>query len=212
MDVVELRSALSDVDKSKIAAEIFWWLKENIVNYIDTHNFTYSLSFLAHEEKMPETAKIEHLFSKFNAVDMSKFEGMSEKEIFESEEITKDAENQEEMNLFMESVRTTMIENKDLLADYFKELSEYYKVVGFYRDTPLVKSLDGYIDIEYLSFENITVEVTKSPLIPIYDSDGHIIDYKKDDSKKETLEKMPASFCIDLTINLWEEKNEFSLF
>lgn len=212
MNIEEMKRELSLINKIKIVDEIFWWLRENIVNYIDTHNFSYSLSFLSHEEKMPETAKIEHLFSQFNVIDMSQFDGMSEKEIMESYEMTQDALNQEAINEFMEEVKDLMIEDKENLKILFKAISEYYSLVGFYNNSPLVKKLDGYIDIEYLSFENLTLDVIKTPLIPVYDREGNIVDYKKDDSKKETLTNMPESFCIDMTINLWEGKNESSIF
>jgi len=212
MNIEEMKRELSLINKIKIVDEIFWWLRENIVNYIDTHSYFYSLSFLSHEEKMSETAKVEHLFSQFNVVDMSQFEGMSEKEVMESYEMTQDALNQEAMNEFMEEVKELMTEDKENLKILFKAISEYYSVVGFYKNSPLVKELDGYIDIEYLSFENLTLDVTKTPLVPVYDREGNIVDYKKDTSKTETLANMPASFCIDMTINLWEEKNESSIF
>lgn len=207
----ELQSELKKINKKKASEEVYWWLNENIVNYIDTHQKYFSLSFLAHEEMMPEMAKVEHLCTRFNAVELSMADGETFEKALEREDVTEEGKMQDCINDFMEDIRDLMEKNKKRSEELFKALSNYYEVVGFYKKNPLVKELQGYIKIEYLSFENMELDVTKTPLVPVCDDDGKIVDYRRDESKTETITKMPPAFTIDFGIEMWEDKKSFFL-
>jgi len=208
----ELQTELKKINKKKAAEEIYWWLKENINNYIDTHQTSYSLSFLAHEEMMPEMAKIEHLCTRFNAVEFKMGDGETFETALEREDVTEEGMMQECINDFMEEIRESMEKNKKKSEELFKLLSNFYEVVGFYKKSPLIKELKGYIKVEYLSFENMELDLTKTPLVPVLDDEGKIVNYRRDESKTETISKMPPAFTIDFGIEMWENKGETSLF
>ncbi len=208
----ELQEELKKVNKNKASEEVFWWLKENITNYIDTHQNYFSLSFLADEDKMPEMAKVEHLCTRFNAIELNLADGETFDKAIEREDVAEEGKMQEYINDFMEEIRVLMEKNKKKSEELFKDLSYYYTVVGFYKKSPLVKELHGYVKIEYFSFENMELDVTKTPLVPVYDDTGVVVNYRRDESKTETITKMPPAFSIDLGIEMWEDKGETSIF
>jgi hypothetical protein len=127
-------------------------------------------------------------------------------------QVKEDSKKQEMINSCMNGVLEEMMCDKENKEKYFKALSYYYEVVGFYKRNPVSKSLDGYVSIDYLSFENIRVPVTKTPMIEIKNDDGEVVDYKRDEANTKVVAEMPPSFCIDFSIDFWENKCEQSLF
>ena len=127
-------------------------------------------------------------------------------------EIKEEAKKQDLINDWMEEVLEIMNENEERKSELFKALGYYYEVIGFYKKSPISKKLEGYVKIDYLSFENMRVPVTKTPMKEIRNSSGEIVDYKRDEANTEVVAEMPPSFCIDFSIDFWEEKNDQSLF
>jgi hypothetical protein len=213
MTLEEFRSEMDKIDMGLVADEIFWWLKDNILTYVDTYKRAFSLSFLSHEEKMPETSKMEHLCYQLKPIEVSMGDFSSLKEALDSDpEIIEDSKKQDLINDWMDRVLEAMNENEEKKTDLFKALSYYYEVVGFYKKNPIAKELEGYIKIDYLSFENMRVPVTKTPMKEIKNDAGEVVDYQRDEENTEVVAEMPPSFCIDFSIDFWEKKSEQSIF
>lgn len=213
MTFEEFKSEMDKINKERVADEIFWWLKDNILTYIDTYKNSYSLSFLSHEEKMLETSKMEHLCYQLKPIEVSMGDFDSLAEALDSDpEIIEDSKKQDLINDWMEGVLEIMNENEERKLELFKALGYYYEVVGFYKKNPISKDLEGYVKIEYLSFENMRVPVTKTPMKEVRNDAGEIVDYKRDEANTEVVAEMPPSFCIDFSIDFWENKHEQSLF
>lgn len=213
MELLEFSAELEKVDKRKVAEEILWWLIEKIDTYIDNHQTEYTLSFLADTEKMPETCKVEKLGYTLTTVEIATNDVLNlEKEIENNPDVKRESEIVDCLRRFMEDVKELIVEDKEGMKRFFDALSKYYSTVAFYREKPVNKKLDGYINLQYLGFENMKLDVTKTPMIPIFNEEGEIIDYKKDKSKTEVVAKMPPAFAVDFGIEFWENKDEFSLF
>lgn len=213
MTFKEFKEEMGKIDQSKVADEIFWWLNDNILTYIDTYKKSYSLSFLSHEEKMPETAKMEHLCYQLKPIELGSKEFDSLDDFINNDpEIKEEAEKQDLINSWMESVQDIMNDDEEKKNSIFKALSYYYEVIGFYKKDPVTKDLEGYVRIDYLSFENMRVPVTKTPMKAVKNSDGEIVDYVRDEEGTEIVAEMPPSFCIDFSIDFWESKNDQSIF
>jgi hypothetical protein len=218
MHIEEFVLELEKIDKNKISDEIFWWVKENILSYIDTMRTSYSLDFLADEQLMPETAKLEHLCYQLDPTDIdldtmnTDSQADSIEEALKNPELIEETAKQESINEFMDSIRNIMTDNSEKREEIFSALSYFYDVVGFYDKKPIVKNLKGYVAIDYLAFENIRVPVTKTPMTPVYNEEGEVIDYKRDESKTEIVAEKPPAFSIDFSIDFWEDKGEQSLF
>ncbi len=213
MELLEFKSKLEEIDKYLVAKEVVWWLVNKIPTYIDNHQTTYTLSFLSDEQNMKETSKAERLGNSLNAIELDASELANfDEEIENNLEVKKESEMIDLLKDFMEDVRGVIIENKEWMEEFYKALSFYYSTVAYYKAKPISKDLKGYIEIEYLGFENVKMDVYKTPLVPIKNTDGEIVDYKRDESKKELISKMPPSFCVDFGIVFWETQEEFSLF
>lgn len=219
MELCELEAKLECFDKKKIADEIVWWIVENVPNFIDTQRTSYSLSFLAHEEKMPEMAQLEMLCREIDKIEIEVSGEMDQmSDLVENDpEIAKAAEMQQAIIDFMEDVREIMTGEEDEDNEYKtrikKSFSFYQDFVGVNIETgeEITKDMDGYVSFEYLSFENVDMTVTATAMVPVLDSDGRLVDYKRDESQSKVME-MPSSFCIDFKIQLWENKGATSLF
>ena len=213
MTFEEFKSQIDKMSKVNVANEIYWWLKDNILTYIDTYKNSYSLSFLAHEEKMVETAKVEHLCYQLKPIELSLGDFKALTEALDSDpEIVEDSKKQDLINEWMDGVLEIMNENEQMKSEFFEALVYYYEIVGFYENNPVAKKLQGYVSIDYLSFENMRVPVTKTPMKEIKNEAGEVIDYMKDEANMEVVAEMPPSFCIDFSIDFWEDKGEQSIF
>jgi hypothetical protein len=213
MEYKEFKKELTKINKNKAAEELMWWLNEKIETYIDNHLTTYSLSFLADQEKTPELHKIEALGYSLTAIQVSSENLVNlEDEIENNEEVASESHKIKLLNSFMEEIKEIAINDKKRMDDFFNSLLFYYSTVAFYKGKPVSKDMNGYIDIQYFSFENISMDVFKTQLIPVYNKGGEVIDYKKDDSNKTLVGSMPPSFVIDFEIVFWENKQEVSIF
>jgi uncharacterized protein (DUF2164 family) len=212
MELQEFKAELLKIDKQRVAEEIIGWLTRKVDTYIDNHQAQYNLSFLS-DDQMPETLKVEALGNTLDAIEISTEEIANlEKEIEENEEVKKESELIDCLREFMDDIRSLMIENEDGMKSFFVALSKYYSTVAFYKNKPINKDLAGYINLEYIGFENIKMDVFKTPLVPVYNSKREIVDYKRDETKRELVTKMPPAFAIDFGIEFWENKEDFSLF
>lgn len=213
MEYEDFKRELMNVDKQKAAQELLWWLTEKIVSYIDNHQTSYTLSFLADREKMPELSKVEDLGYSLTTIELSADDAADfDKEIEENEDVKREGKMIKLMNSFMKDVRELALEDKEAMEKFFRALLYYYSTVAFYKGKPISKDMGGYIDLQYFSFENMSMQITKVPLIPVKNDKGEIIDYKRDSSKKEIVGEMPPAFAVDFEIVFWEKKEEVSLF
>lgn len=215
MEIDRLAEEIKTFGEKTLADEIVWWIVNNVVNFISTETVNFSLSFLAHEEKMPEMARLEALCREIDTmeIDVTGDADQMMNELESNPEIEASAKMQQMVIDLLERVRLFLEDYEDgkkLVMDAF---SFYHDFVGINVKTreEILRKLDGYVSFDYLSFENIESTLTKTPMNPVFDEEGRVIDYVRDESKKETL-RMPPSFCIDFTVELWEDKGETSLF
>ena len=214
MTVEEFRSGISLLDKTTVAKETAWWIEDNVKNFIDTKQHSYSLCFLAHEEKMPEMAKLEALCRQIDDVDIEINGDVDQLsyELENNQDVSDSAEMQEMAIDFLEEVRGILCDDQELTAGVMKAFAYYYDFVGYTESgEDITRPLTGFVEFTYLSYENADMSVTITAKIPVLDSLGRLKDYKLDKENAKTT-KVPASFCIDLVVQLWEDKGELSLF
>lgn len=214
MEIKDFIKELNQIDKNKVSKEIFNWIIKSKDSYIDTHKTTYMINFMADPVNMPETLKIEQLATTLSKIEIKAGEEESFKDAIESnEEVEEESVKQEALNNYLNEVCEIMSSDSDSLEKLFKELSFYYEMVGFSKDgKPITKELDGYVNVLYLSFENVDMELSRTPLIPVLDSDGRVVSYEKKESEREIIANLPPNFAFDMEISFWEKKYESSLF
>lgn len=213
MTTEDFINQLEEIDKGKVGNEIFWWLKENITNYVDTQHKIYYLSFLSDEEKMPETTKIEKLCNTMSPIETTESElGTLTEAIENNADIVEDSKKQEAVNEFLDLVLQNMNENERQKDDLFRALCYYYEVIGFYKSSVVTEKLNGYVSIDYLSFENVRMPVTRTPMKAVKNEAGEIVDYIADTENVVIVADKPPSFAVDFSVNFWEDKGEQSLF
>jgi len=201
MKIGKFNSTLKKLDKNKISEEIFKWLTGHIDNYIDNHEFEYSICFLADPENLPETYKIEELITKaLSESSLNKKDQETEEKFFES------------LYDYMDEIKEIMSNdeiNKQVFLDKFLY---YFSIVGIDRISSdvIVDKKDGDIDIKYLAYEADSANVTLTEMIEIKDDDGEIVNYKKSDDEVQ-VGTMPSSFVIDFEVFVMEAKNESSV-
>jgi hypothetical protein len=214
MSPEELRVEVDSLSKSAIAKEVSWWLCENVKNFIDTNKTSYSLSFLAHEEMMPQMAKLEALCRQIDNIEIEGdgTDDQISRMIEDNDEVEEASKMQVIVIDFLEDVRLVLSEDEELTNDVLKAFSYYKDFVGFdEQGKDITRPLTGFVEFSYLSFENSEMSVTITSKIPVLDSMGRLKEYKIDKENEKTLE-MPASFCLDIVVQLWEDKGELSLF
>jgi len=221
--VEELEKQLSEIDKKAMSIEIFQWLIDNAEHYIDTMTEDFSLSFLANDEIMPETVKVEKLCNDLETmeIEVTGAEDQLEDVINDNPDIEEAARKQTALNEFMEEVRVFMdedLEYKGKILDkfmYFHDFVGYRPVEkedGTIKAEEIIKDMTGSVEISYLSFENMSMDVSRIAHDPVYDDDGNIVSYEKDEAKREIVGKIPPSFCIDMSVSVWENHGSASIF
>lgn len=216
MEIEELKQQLESFDRQVMAKEVVWWLVENVKNFISTDRTNFSLSFLADIDNMPEMNKLELLCHEVDKIEIevSGDPDQMMRAIEDDPEVAKAAKMQELIIDLMEEVRSILAEDEEAKQAVLSAFSFYHDFVGINLKTgeEITKDMDGFVTFDYLSFENVENTVTKIPMTPIVDEEtGRVIDYKRDPSRAETY-VMPAAFCIDISVQVWEDKGETSLF
>lgn len=214
METVELKDKLASLDKAKVASEVIWWICENVKNFVDTKQHSYALSFLAHEEKMPETARLEALCRQIDNIEIESTGDVNQmaEEVENNPEVAKAAEMQTMIVDFLEDVRGILCADDQAGQDVMKAFAYYQDFVGYTeKGEDIKRPLNGFVEFKYLSFENADMSITITPKTPVCDKQGRLLEYKRDPANAKTIE-MPASFCLDLVVQLWEDKGATSLF
>ena len=207
----EASEIIASLDASQASTEVFWWLTSKVTDYVDSHKNDYYLTFLSDEEHMPVMAKLESLCRELQntvKIDLSEVADTDDviKQAFEdNEEIDEESKITEMVVAFLEKVREIMSEDKERLQALFETISHFYKMVGVFRGTPVKKDLQGYVKIEYLSFENVEMMIKSTPMREVKNEEGETIDVVKDESASEVQTMLP-SFTIDLLVDIWEDQ------
>ena len=208
--VEEAQKTVNGLDVKKMSDEVYWWLTSKVEEYVDSHKADYYLTFLSDEEHMPEMAKLEALCRELqNTVKVDLSGGNTDAIIKQAFEENADVQEESEITEMvvnaLEKVRLAMIDDKEKLQELFDRISFFYKLVGVFRGTPVKKDLQGYVRIDYLSFENVEMMIKTTPMREVKNEEGETIDVVKDESASEVQTMLP-SFTIDLLVDIWEDQ------
>jgi len=62
MEKSDFDRALREIDAAKAAAEVLTWLTKNVEQYVDNHEYSYSLTLSVKDDSMPQLWRIKKLF------------------------------------------------------------------------------------------------------------------------------------------------------
>jgi len=146
----EILISIKTVDVDKCATEILQWLIANVENYIDNSEKFYKVDLiLDNVQAMSETQKLQDLYKA-----IPDDPGLSE------EDIKRSVICRTELNNVVAQVFQRLNEKEDLLQQLFKRLAFYYEMTGFSHGTPLIKTLEGSVQIIKFDYDPFEIRVS----------------------------------------------------
>ena len=117
MEKVDFDRALREIDAAKAAAEVLTWLTKNVEQYVDNHEYSYSLTLSLKDDSMPYLRKIMRLFHDVFGLPENRLEGI---------ELKRSPEEAEKIRKTYEALCSgsrTSVEDAKLVHLYLQEVS-----------------------------------------------------------------------------------------
>jgi hypothetical protein len=160
MSVKDILSKSKKIKPQVIAKEVLGWLISNVENYIDNQVRIFKLDLVIDSsESMQETLKLQNLYRAIPDDDAKSKQ--DEKELQDCRTVLNDITDQ---------AYKKIVENEKGLQELFKRLVFYYEMTGFRDGKPLIRELDGVVNISKFEYEAFSVGVKiltrKDPISP----------------------------------------------
>lgn len=116
----------------------------------------------------------------------------------------------------IDRVKDILENDKELLDTLFEKLIFYYELCGFRDGHKVEKDLTGYVKIDHFEYFAYEIPVSVTPKIPKVDESGNVVVDKDGkvviEEGETTVERIPPSFNLDISLDYWEKKPMTSMF
>jgi hypothetical protein len=169
-ELEEIHELAKNVDTDKAAEEVLGWLTENVAHFIDNKEKEFRIDLVIEEnsgEKMENIKLLQDLYRAIpddsDYVDAEKVADLmangSLDDVFEDEDFKKLVECREALDNLSFAVHDKMRESEKL-QDLYQAMIYYYEMIGINAGQPLLKDLNGEVDIVEFEYESFNVAVT----------------------------------------------------
>ena len=214
----EIEELSKNVDTEKAAEEILKWLTENVAQYIDNKEKEFRIDLVIEEKSSENMENIKLLQDLYRAipddedyVDASKIEELMAsgnlEDALKDEDLQKLVACRETLDNISFEIHDKMRASSSLKG-LFSAMIYYYEMIGINAGMPLVKDLNGEVDIiefEYEAF-NIGVNVIGG-LVDMEDENASV-----KDKKIVQQYTIPEGFTMLLEIAFMDQSRTFGMF
>ena len=192
--IKEIEKESKEINIKKVAEEILGWVDKNVESFIDNQTREFKLDLFIQSKDMPESLKLQELYRKVTGGELN---DKDYKECMET------------LNSVTKKVHKEMKKRDDLLQHLFTRMSFYYEMMGISNGRPLVKELEGAVDIINFEYEAFSVGVKiNAPTFLIRRKENGELENVQGENKDY---QIPESFTIWIEI-AFKEKRVASMF
>jgi hypothetical protein len=212
----EISELAKTVDAEKAAEEVVTWLIGNVENFIDNKEREFRIDLIIEENSNEDMKNIKLLQDLYRAIpDDSESVGPEKlaeltqsgnfNDVFEDEDFKKVVACREELDNISFAIHDNIRESEGLKKLY-TAMIYYYEMIGINNDGPLLKNLDGEVDVVEFEYEAFNVGV--SVIVGTVDEETDSIEDKKVVSKYV----IPEGFSLLLEIAFIDKNRSFGIF
>lgn len=192
-EIKQILKEAKNINVDLIAEEILVWTILNVENFIDNTQKIFKLDIIIDSEdkgencSMPETLKLQNLYR-----DIPEDENTNKK-------INSIIACRDTLNHIVDLVFKKMKSSKTLLDKLYEKMIYYYEMSGIYNGKPLVRQLQGGVDVikfEYEAFQ-VGVKITAPDLSNVKDLHN--------EKEIESNKKIIKQYTIPEGFTLWIE-------
>jgi len=214
--IEEIITLSSDVNPDKAANEVLDWLLLNVTNFIDNKEKEFRIDLIIEENSSENMENIKLLQDLYRAipddsefVDAEKIEEIFASgkldDAFEDEDFKKLVACREALDNIVFEVHDKMRES-DKLKELYEKMIYFYEMIGINEGQPLLKELEGEVDIIEFEYEAFSISVLVN--------EGLIDEHDNEVSEKKTITQyaVPEGFSILLEIAFIDKSRSFGIF
>lgn len=215
-EIGEIISLSSNVDAEKAANEVLDWLLSNVTNFIDNKEKEFRIDLIIEENSSENMENIKLLQDLYRAIpDDSEFiDGDRIEEIFasgrlddafEEEDFKKLVECRETLDNVVFEIHDTMRESPKL-KELYQKMIYFYEMIGINEGQPLLKELEGEVDIIEFEYESFSISVLVN--------EGLVNENDEEVSEKKVITQyaVPEGFSLLLEIAFIDKSRSFGIF
>jgi len=214
----EIHELAKNVDTQKAADEVLQWLTENVAHFIDNKEKEFRIDLVIEEksgEKMENIKLLQDLYRAIpddsEYVDADKVADLmangSIDDVFEDEDFKSLVECREALDSLSFEIHDKMRES-DKLRGLYQAMIYYYEMIGINAGLPLLKELNGEVDIIEFEYESFNVAVTTvEGVVDITDETN-----TAKDKKVVQQYTIPEGFTMVIEIAFMDQSRSLGLF
>jgi hypothetical protein len=207
------------INTTQVANEILDWLIANVEYFIDNQTKTFKIDLILDEKlssTMPETTKLNSLFRHIpddstlvSSKDIFRKDGTINMRKLNTKAISEATLVRNNLNEIVQDCFSKMQDSKEKLQKLYERMIFFYEMVGVYKGNPLLREIEGAVNIIKFEYEAFSVDVNvKSPTFKIQREDG-TVDTIEAENKEYTV---PEGFTVWVEIAFAPKSVATSLF